>query len=354
MVSLFALWEFLHSGSIIQTFIQNPKEKKMNTRKLLVSVLVLVSVLFSACAPTTLATPAPTATPPAAKVIAEWTVINPEDIVFGFDSVWVPSRRDPNVTTRIDPVSNEVIAVIKGTGQWAKSAAVTGDSVWVAGQSNDLAPIDPKTNTLGTKVPGDHPRIVYGFNSIWAVGHQGEPLDRVDPATSTIIASIPLGGTVSGEGEENDVLVTVSAVWVISNGELIKIDPATNSVVMRTTFDRILEEAKAQTTVPAGKGTDFIWLSLDKGLVRIDPNTGAGLTLLLLSAEQLGSVAVTDNAVWLGGYGQINRVNVATNQIDATYMVQQHGALIIVRVGFGSVWVTSEVTNLVQRLDITP
>ena len=34
----------------------------MNTRKLLVSVLMLVSVLFTACAPA--ATPAPTAVPP--------------------------------------------------------------------------------------------------------------------------------------------------------------------------------------------------------------------------------------------------------------------------------------------------
>jgi virginiamycin B lyase len=51
-----------HSGSIIQTFNQLPKEKKMNARKLLVSVLILVSVLFSACA-TAARQVAPTAVP---------------------------------------------------------------------------------------------------------------------------------------------------------------------------------------------------------------------------------------------------------------------------------------------------
>ena len=213
-------------------------------------------------------------------MIAEWPIHYPQDIVFGSDAVWVPSRRSPNVTTRIDPVTNQVDQGYRGNRILAKSAVVAGDSVWVAGQYDDLAPIDPKTNTVGAKVPGNHPRIAYGFGSIWAVGHQGEPLDRVDPATSKIVASIPLSGTVSDSSEENDVLVTASAVWVISNGELIKIDPATNSISLRTTLDKVVEEAKAQTTVPAGKGTDFIWWSLDQGLVRIDPNTGVGLTLL--------------------------------------------------------------------------
>jgi hypothetical protein len=202
---------------------------------------------------------------------------------------------------------------------------------------------------VGTKVPGNHPRIAYGFDSIWAVGHQGEPLDRVDPATSRIIASIQLGDTVTDPTEENDVLVTASAVWVISHGELIKIDPATNGIVLRTTFDKVVEEAKAQTTVPAGKGPDFIWLGLNLGLVRIDANTGAGLSFLQM---QVGSIAVTDDAIWVSGYGQINRVNVATNQIDATYKVLSGTPL--VRIGLGSIWVAYRDANLVQRLDIAP
>ena len=342
----------------------------MNTRKLLVSVLMLVSVLLSACAP--VATNAPTAVPTAVlaaavptnppptqaptekplpeHVVAEWTIVKPEDIVFGFDSVWVPSRRSPNVTTRIDPVTNLVIAVIEGTGYLAKSAVVSGDAVWIAGQRYDLAPIDPSTNTVGTKVLGNHPRIAYGFDSIWAVGHQGEPLDRVEPATSKIIASIQLADTVTDPTEENDVLVTASAVWVVVwNGQLIKVDPVTNSVVLRTTFDKVVEQAKAQTTVPTGKGTEFIWLGLRNGLVRIDSNTGAGLSFL---KTQVGSIAVTDDAIWVSGNGQINRVNVATNQIDATYKLG--AGTPIVRIGLGSIWVAYSDANLVQRLDVAP
>src|SRR5262249_53130207 len=57
-------------------------------------------------------TQAPTAKPLGEHVVAEWKMSIPEDIVFGFGSVWVPSHRSPNITTRIDPVSNKVIAVI--------------------------------------------------------------------------------------------------------------------------------------------------------------------------------------------------------------------------------------------------
>jgi len=290
--------------------------------------------------------------PLTATVIAEWQINMPEDIVFGFDSVWVPSRRSPTVTTRIDPLTNQIVAVIPGTGMYSKSATVTGDAVWIAGQRDDLTSIDPKTNLVGTKVPGNHPRLAFGFDSIWAVGHQGEPLDRVDPATSKIIASIQLDGKVSDSSEENDVLVTRAAVWVISNGELIKIDPTTNSVVLRTTFDKVVEEANAQTTVPAGKGSDFIWWSLDQGLVRIDPNTGVGLTLLSTISGYV-SIAVTDDALWVADdKGLLSRVNVATNQIDATYKVSPGASRVVV--GLGSLWLAYTDATLVQRLAIAP
>ena len=290
-------------------------------------------------------------TPRKVNVIAEWPIHFPQDIVFGSDAVWVPSRRSPSVTTRIDPATNEIVKVVEGTGHLAKSAVVVGDSVWVAGQTSDLAPIDAKTNTVGAKVPGDHPRIDYGFGSIWAVGHQGEPLDRVDPATSQIVASIPLTGTGSDPSEENDVWVAGPAVWITSgNGVLIKVDPSTNSISLRTTVDQVVEEAKAQTSVPAGKGSDFLWLSLKQGVVRIDPHTGVGVTLV---PDITGAIAVTDDAVWVGSNdGQLYRVNVATNKVDATYKFPAH--MTGLAAGFGSLWAISEDANHVVRLDIVP
>jgi hypothetical protein len=289
--------------------------------------------------------------PTKANVVAEWPIHYPQSIVFGSDAVWVPSRRSPNVTTRIDPATNQIVKVVEGTGMLAKSAAVVGDAIWIAGQRDDLAPIDAKTNKVGAKVLGNHPRIAYGFDSIWAVGHQGEPLDRVDPATSQIVASIPLTGTGSDSSTENNVWVAGPAVWITSgNGALIKVDPATNTVTLRKTLDQAVEEAKAQTSVPAGNGGDFLWLSLEQGLVRIDPDTGVGLTLI---PDVGGALAVTDDTVWVGSYdGQLYRIDVAANKVDATY--EFPAQMTYLAGGYGSLWAASEDTNMVLRLDIVP
>ena len=351
----------------------------MNTYKLPVSVLMLVSVLLSACAPAA-TPPVPTAvppisaptiaptdevsiTPPTAKVIAEWEVANPSGVFIGFDSVWVPGHHD-KTTTRIDPDTNKVIAVIQGTGWRAEPALAVGDVLWVTGQLNDTTWIDPKTNTVTKTVPpvkGSLHSIAYGFNSLWFTTGDNK-LNRVDPATSQIITSIKLED--GSQDINNGVFVTTAAVWVYQpdKAEVIKIDPATNSVVSKTPWITLIDEAKAQTIIPAGKGTDFLWISvagdeggggIPAGLLRIDPITGAGLTFLPLSAPQLGTIAVTDNAVWVAGSSQINRVNVATNQIDATY-VTDPGAIQCIVIGFGSVWVVNYQLNLVQRLDIAP
>jgi streptogramin lyase len=320
----------------------------------------------SATTPTVVpATLVPTAEPLEEHVIAEWLVNNPIGPFSGFGSIWIPGHHDLT-TTRIDPATNQIIAVIEGTGWRAEQALAVGDLLWVTGQRDDTTAIDPNTNLVATTIPyvkGAHHYIADGFNSLWITTGDNK-LDRVDPATGEISASIRYAdGYADCQGF---VFATKTAVWVdmCDRAELIKVDPATNSVVSKTPYATLIDQAKAQTMVPAGKGTDFIWLSLAEnqgnsgipgGLLRIDPVTGAGVTFLALSPDQLGDnfTTVTDEAVWLGGLGQINRVNVVTNQIDATYTTKQRGNIHLA-IGFGSVWLVNYDANLVQRLDVDP
>lgn len=287
-----------------------------------------------------------------ATVLAEWQMNHPADLAFGFDAVWIPSLRT-NSTMRIDPATNQLVTEIKGTGFRAKRALVTADRVWVTGQSNDTVAIDPQTNTVGVAVPGMHTGLAYGFGSIWTTSNN-DGLDRVDPATGEIITSIPLGDGVIDCW--NEVYIADAAVWVdhCDEGELIKVDPTTNRIVTKLSNEQLISAAKAQATIPTGKGTDFVWRVVAGGLLRTDPTTGAGLTFLPLRREQSGDawVTVTDDAVWLSGDGQINRVNVATNQIEATYLT--YPGITKVGIGFGSVWVIYEFDDRVQRLDIAP
>jgi hypothetical protein len=308
----------------------------------------------------------PTQVPPTKPlgehVIAEWKVNNPSGVFIGFDSVWIPGHHDLT-TTRIDPDTNTVISVIQGTGDHAEKALAVGDVLWVTGQRNDTTWIDPKTNMVTTTVPkvkGVLRDIAYGFNSLWITTGDNK-LERVDPATSRIIASILLeDGSLD---ISNGVVITSTAVWVYQSdkAELIKVDPATNSIVSKTPYATLIDQAKAQTTVPAGKGADFLWINIvgdeggggiPKGLLRIDPNTGDGLTFLPWSQSRDGALTVTDEAVWLGANGEIYRINVAMNQIDATYATAP--GIIHIAIGFGSVWLTIYEKNLVQRLDVAP
>jgi hypothetical protein len=142
---------------------------------------------------------------------------------------------------------------------------------------------------------------------------------------------------------------------------MIKVDPATNQVVSRTPWTKLIDQAKAKTAVPAGKGTDFLWLQIvgdegglgvEKGLLRLDPQSGEGLTFLPWSPDQSGDghATVTDEAVWYGADGHLYRIDVATNKIDATYTILP--GIIHVAIGFGSVWLSNYERSLVQRLDV--
>jgi YVTN family beta-propeller protein len=277
-------------------------------------------------------------------------VFYPIEFGFGFGSIWVPNHHG-NSLVRIDAATNQVIATIQGVADGAHDTAVTNDSVWVTGVS--ITRIDPKTNTVVATLPGDSGWIDYGFNSIWATTWSAELL-RIDPATNKIIANIRLPCNV--DDCANDLRAVGGAVWVFDRNvnQLVRVDPATNAVISKTPYADLVSQAQAQTQVPAGKGTNFMWWLVPAGLLRLDPQTGAPLTFLPLDRDQMGDggngmLAVTDDALWINGRRQIERFNVATNKIDATYSTDSGEN--VLGYGYGSVWLAYYGLNLVERLE---
>lgn len=297
-------------------------------RLLIIGLLSTLAACQSGVTPPTSIAASPAATssvrPLGEHVLAEWNVGSPADIYIGTDSVWVPGH-GTGITTRIDPASNKVIAAV----------------------SPDKAEQAP---------------VAQGFGSLW-ITTQDNKLNRVDPTTSQVTASILLED--GSPDILNGVVVSSAAVWVIQSdkAELIKVDPATNLVVSKTPWATLIDDATAQTGLPSGKGADFMWLQIagdeggggiTKGLLRLDPNSGAGLTFLPWSPDQNGDgrLSITDDALWYGAGGHIYRINVATNQIDATYPTAT--GIVHLAIGFGSVWLTNYERSLVQRLDVAP
>ena len=240
-------------------------------------------------------------------------------------------------------------------------------SMWVMSHGGGpLTGIDPISNAIIDPTSGQAPKLTdgaAGFDSRW-ITRDDNTLERVDPATGQIVASIRLD---DGPLDIlNLVVVGTTAVWVVQSdkAELIKVDPQTNSIVSRTPWTTLIRDAEARPTVPAGKGTDFLWIEivgdegggvgLPKGLLRLDPVSGAGLTFLRWSPDQDGDghLTITDAAVWYGAGGYLYRIDVASNRIAATYAIAP--GIIHVGVGFGSMWLANYGRSVVQRLDVAP
>ena len=125
------------------------------------------------------------------------------------------------------------------------------------------------------EIPGEPDWMAEGFDSVWVSRTdpegEGNFLDRIDPSTNEVAASIPVG-----QNPCHGVAVGFDAVWVPSciDQRIDRVDPAKNEVVR--SFDVPLHRADGDRIVAA---FEALWIvSPDpKGgdaLGRIDPGTG--------------------------------------------------------------------------------
>jgi len=173
-------------------------------------------------------------------------------VAVGAGSAWIglgPQDRNGNASViRIALTSNEIVAEIPVAGvPWRKRIAATTDAVWVA-STGVLERIDPATNTIiaTVEIPDRSISAIAADDAtLWAVtidrSAQGF-LVRVDPATNEVVAEIPLGPQIIGY--EDEVRLGAGSVWVLGvrwferedaeyGSDLIRVDPATNAIVAR-------------------------------------------------------------------------------------------------------------------------
>jgi len=166
-------------------------------------------------------------------------------------------------------------------------------------------------------------------------------LVRINPSTNKVSATIRIP-----RGSFNPVF-TQGSVWVSSNsgGTLVRVDPATNTVIGET---------------PVGPGPRFltvgagsVWV-LNQGngtIARVDAETGKRTALIPAGIPGLGGeIAFGDGAVWATVFDfPITRIDATTNTVTS----QWHGAGgDSIRVGHGSVWLTSLMGAKVWRLPV--
>src|SRR5262249_53501422 len=170
-----------------------------------------------------------------------------------------------------DPQTNKVVATIPhqlGT----TGVSFGAGSVWTCNHHSDkagLVRLDPQTNQVQAQINpagdlGYCMNVVELAQAIWTTSFINEEpatslLERIDPATNTVKATIPVQGIVP-----RPLAADAQGVWVFSPTEgLYRIDPTTN---------RLAGLLAIQGLTGVGVGAGSVWATKSDGtLLRITP-----------------------------------------------------------------------------------
>jgi hypothetical protein len=194
--------------------------------------------------------------------------------------------------------------------------------------------IDDRADAVLADVSGEPDFPLEGFGSVWALASdQDQPaILRIDPATTEIVASIPLPGR-----QCQGFTVAEDAVWACVDGGAVRIDPATNSITDEVPFET------GQVWGRLAYGSGSVWaIGVSDGvpnqLIRIDPSE------LTATAIPLGhgavSVAYGFDAVWITvpQDGLVLRIDPDTEEVTEHATGIDHPFTIVA--GGDSLWAT--------------
>lgn len=227
---------------------------------------------------------------------------------FSDDLVWISlcGRQ----TIRIDPASNTVV----GTSDWSGlSTAFGAASVWaIIGDGTRLGRFDGSSLEPVAEIDigsvGDY--VAYGFGSTWVSSVEGGVVSRVDPASDTVTAVIPVGPPgIIGSGV---LAVGSDGVWVTSlgDGSVYQIDPDTNAA--RQLYLNV-RPASVFTEMYVVVTDDGVWVRpRDDTVVQVDPETGS-LIASYPAGRGGGGMAVGFGSMWIANFsdGTLWRVPLA-------------------------------------------
>jgi streptogramin lyase len=221
-----------------------------------------------------------------------------------------PGVHTPGVSHPMDELKKTAVFPVEGSPDWS---VITRDAVWVSSaRANHVVQLLPATNTVGLIVDVARPcsGLTEGFGSIWAPSCGTHELDRLDPATGKIVASIPADAANS----EGGIATGAGSVWfVVKPSKLLRIDPRSNTVA--ATID--LPEGTENPTFADG----FVWVSSfgQNQLIKVDPETNTVVATIPIGPKPR-FIAAGEGSVWTlnQGDGTISRVDTKTGKLVAT------------------------------------
>lgn len=161
--------------------------------------------------------------------------------------------------------------------------------------------------TVKTAKPFD---LVQAFGSLWIENNGAGTVSRVDPATNTVIAEVPVSTFASS------ITVAPDGLWTIDGdaGAVAFIDPAVNKVTKRWPIEG-----------GDGGGLEYanglLWHNADRDtttLVSLDPATGKQVDHPVPDGCR-GTFIIEASTAYLAGSGSICKADVWTFKVVGTY-----------------------------------
>jgi virginiamycin B lyase len=275
---------------------------------------------------------------------AKFSIPGSPDWVAIADSVWISNNPKRNIS-QLDPKTNQVGAVITVAAKPCSGLAIAFDSVWVPICSDgSVQRVDPKSQKIVASIPSGVANteggITAGAGSIWMPSDAAGVLSRIDPATNKVVSriSIPAGSyTAEFYGD---------SVWVTSTkGNLLtRVDAKAEKVIAK------IPVGPAPRFLASGLGSVWTLNQGDGSVSRIDPATNkVSATIEVGVPGPGGDIAVGEGAVWVTAFGKpLSKIDPATNRVVTQYVGKGGDAL---RVGLGSLWLSNHEFHEVWRID---
>jgi len=228
--------------------------------------------------------------------------VAPTDVELGAGSVWVLSD---GALLRVDPAINDVVDTVplpQDQQRWSHMD-VGANAVFVctcAAGPGTVIRIDAAT--LSVEAVGRSPvwMIAYGEGALWTLTGETDSIDRIDPKTSAVVETIPLGRIgESGSGWRYRMAVGEGAIWALAPASLWRIDSTTKRFVGSVPLGRSDEGSSVAT------GDGAIWVAKPNGiLLRVDPDSQRvaktiPLGTLIYPADRWDALAVGEGSVWV-------------------------------------------------------
>jgi hypothetical protein len=265
-----------------------------------------------------------------------------------------PVGPPPGSVVRLDPVTGTLAQTISGLsilerpqGRPIPSLAAGEGGVWVENRPH-IVHVDPVSGTVRETILVPYvgylffPQpVVVGFRTVWMVS--GNDLVRINPATDSLLPPVRLTPPGASLLNPHYVAVGEGAVWVSLDNSVVKVDPSRNEVIRRIDTGNVDGIAA---------GDDGVWVidGLTGQLTQIDPASGK----IVGSIDVPGSpdaITVGGGSVWLldRDVGTVLEIDAATLTPGDTVRVGSDETDITF--GAGAVWLADGTGNSLTRID---